>query len=87
MVTTNTPERIEFRTTEENKLLIEHAAALHGVTVTEFAVTHLVKAAREVVQEDTVTRLSNRDRDIFLAMLAADEEPNPALKQAFRDLR
>ena len=32
----------------------------------------------------TVTELSSRDRDIFQALLDADEEPNAALTRAFR---
>ena len=32
-------------------------------------------------------RLSDRDRDIFLAMLDSDEEPNEALKQAAEEYK
>ena len=41
--------------------------------------------ARQVLLEAQVTRLSNRDRDAFLAALdAADAKPNKALKAAAR---
>lgn len=33
------------------------------------------------------TRLSDRDRDIFLALLNSDEEPNEALKQAVEEYK
>ena len=78
--------RIEIRLVPERKDLIEQAAQLLGMTVTEFASSRLVSAARETIQELNTTRLTNRDRDIFLAMLEADEEPNAALSQAFRDV-
>jgi uncharacterized protein (DUF1778 family) len=38
------------------------------------------KALDEV---DNLVVLSDRDRDIFLAMLESDEEPNDLLKRAF----
>ena len=36
---------------------------------------------------DKKTILSNRDRDIFLAILASDDEPNEAMKRAARTKR
>ena len=78
--------RIEFRLPPEGKDLIEQAAQLMGLTVTEFASSRLVSFARQIIQEHNITRLTDRDRDIFLAMLEADEEPNAALTQAFRDV-
>ena len=78
--------RIEFRLPSESKDLIEQAAQLLGVTVTEFASSRLVSFARQIIQEHNITRLTDRDRDIFLAMLEADEEPNAALTQAFQDV-
>ena len=78
--------RIEFRLASEGKDLIEQAAELLGLTVTEFASSRLVSLARQIILEHSITSLTNRDRDIFLAMLEADEEPNAALTQAFRDV-
>ena len=37
----------------------------------------------EDLSEEVTTKLSDRDRDIFLALLDSDEEPNEALKSAF----
>ncbi|HEY4263447.1 MAG TPA: DUF1778 domain-containing protein, partial [Schlesneria sp.] len=56
-----------------------------GQTVSEFAISTVVREARQVLQNAQITRLSNRDRDRFLSALdAADAKPNAALKTAAR---
>ena len=82
---TNTA-RVEFRLPPDSKDLIEQAAQLLGLTLTEFASSRLVSLAKQTIQEHNITKLTNRDRDIFLAMLDTDEEPNAALKAAFNDV-
>lgn len=77
--------RINVRLPSELKQTIEDAAAALGQTVSEFAVSTVVREARQVLQEAQVTRLSNRDRDRFLEALdAVDAKPNEALKAAAR---
>lgn len=77
--------RINVRLPNELKLTIERAAAELGQTVSEFTVSAVVREARQVLQDAHVTRLSNRDRDAFLAALeAADVRPNKALTAAAR---
>lgn len=77
--------RINVRLSGELKQTIEEAAAALGQTVSEFTVSTIVREARQVLQEARVTRLSNRDRDRFLAALdAADAKPNRALRAAAR---
>lgn len=53
-----------------------------GQSLSEFALSHLIDAAREVVDKATTTQLSRRDRDALLALIAEDAEPNEALKTA-----
>jgi uncharacterized protein (DUF1778 family) len=74
--------RLDFRLTQENKELVEQAAALTGQTVSSFAISTLVEHARRIVQESSVTVLSSRDREAFLAMLDVEAGPNEALTQA-----
>jgi uncharacterized protein (DUF1778 family) len=65
------------------KEVIEEAAAAMGQTVSDFAVSTLVQAARQVVEQRQVTELTNRDRDLFLALLDdTSRRPNEALKEA-----
>lgn len=77
--------RINVRLPSELKQTIEEAASALGQTVSEFAISTVIREARQVLQDAQITRLSNRDRDRFLRALdAADAKPNAALKAAVR---
>lgn len=77
--------RINVRLPSELKQTIEQAAAALGQSVTDFTISTVLREARQVIQETQQTRLSNRDRDAFLAALdATDCKPNAALKSAAR---
>jgi uncharacterized protein (DUF1778 family) len=76
---------LSVRLPSELKDDIERAAALLGLSVNDFAIATLVQAARSVLHQQRVTELSNRDRDIFIALLAdAEARPNKALAAAAR---
>lgn len=80
---TRSDSRINVRISSELKHTIENAAAALGQSVSEFTISTVVREARHVLQESEITRLSNRDRDIFLKILDdADRKPNAALKAA-----
>jgi uncharacterized protein (DUF1778 family) len=79
--------RLDFRLNSEQKELITQASSLSGKSFSDFAVSTLVERAREVVHQHNLTVLSNRDRDIFLALLDAPPPPNRALKQAAKRYR
>ncbi len=79
--------RMNFRLPLEIKDKIEKAATLSGLTVTDFAINALSNSAEEVLEKNQTRRLSDRDRDIFLAMLESDEEPNDELKKAAADYK
>lgn len=79
-----TSARLDFRLNVDAKLLIEQAAAAKGQTVSDFAVSTLVRSAEEVLERLERRKLSNRDRDRFLELLDRSDEPNAALKKAAR---
>jgi len=84
-VSTTQDARLNFRLPADLKDTIEEAASHLGQSVTDFAVSTLVQNAREVIKQHNVTRLSNRDRDIFTKLLDdADARPNAALAAAAR---
>ncbi|OYV82688.1 MAG: hypothetical protein B7Z73_16895 [Planctomycetia bacterium 21-64-5] len=65
------------------KRTIEEAAAQLGQTVSEFAVSTLARSARQVIQEERVTKLTLRDWELFTAMLDdTSARPNRALVAA-----
>ncbi len=76
--------RVDFRTTRETKLLIERAAALLGMTVSEYAKASLVARSNEVIRHHTTRTLSDRDRDAFLELLDAETAPSAELSAAAR---
>jgi uncharacterized protein (DUF1778 family) len=81
--TSKSDARLNFRLPSDLKQLIDEAAGRLGQSTSDFAVSTLVRAARGVLDEEAVTRLTNRDRDLFIALLdAADATPNKALKAA-----
>ncbi len=86
--TTPHDARLNFRLPAELKATIEEAAAQLGQSVSDFAISTLARTARDVIGQERVTRLSNRDRDRFLALLDnADLRPNAALAAAAREYK
>lgn len=92
MATTTTTTRqcrLEARITPAQKALIERAAALEGRTVTDFVVSKLQEAAREIVDENEVMVLADADRKALLASLMNPPKAGRKLReaqQAHRDL-
>lgn len=75
--------RLNFRLTSQLKKTIEDAAAHTGQTVSDFAISTLVQASRRVLHEQQVTRLTERDRKIFVELLDNDSaKPNAALTRS-----
>lgn len=74
--------RLDFRAPVELKTLIERAAAMLGLSVSEYAKVTLAEKSREVIESNELRILSDRDRDLFLALLDAPPAPNAALQKA-----
>ena len=76
MATRTAPKtsRLDIRLTEEQRDLIERAAALTGSTLTQWTAQHLLEAARLDIEKETTLRL---DAQSFEAFIRALEEPAP----------
>lgn len=82
MPTTN-DARINFRLSSDLKKTIEDAAAEMGQSVSDFAISTLVQMARRILHDQQITRVSERDRQLFVAMLDDESsKPNDALVKA-----
>lgn len=79
MVDTTATPRLAFRMKPELKQRIEEAAALMGLSVTDFVVTTLAERATQVVERQRAITLSDRDRDRFLEALHRRGRPIPEL--------
>jgi uncharacterized protein (DUF1778 family) len=75
-------ERLEVRTTSDQKRLIERAAELRGTSVTDFVVSNIQAAAAETIREFESLSLRDEAREIFVKALLNPPEPNEALKAA-----
>lgn len=65
--------RMEQRTTEQAKNLIERAAALLGVNASEFTVAAATRAARETLRDYETTAIRAADHDALRRALDALE--------------
>ena len=75
-------ERLDLRLGRDTKELIEHAAAIEGISVSAFLLANAVAAARDVVEQNRRWQLSRRDSRAFIDALLDPPEPNEALKAA-----
>jgi uncharacterized protein (DUF1778 family) len=79
---TRQPARIEVRIGAKQKRLFERAAAMQGITLTDFAISSMQRAAADAVEEHTRLELSERNQRAFLEGLINAPEPNTALRAA-----
>jgi len=76
--------RIELRTTHEEKRLIAEAAAREQLDVTRFIMRNVLPVAREVVRRSERIVLSERDSKRVLELLEKPPKPAEALIAAAR---
>ena len=84
-MSTATPQnkdRFSFRLEPDKKGKIERAAAVRGLTLTDFAITTLLREAEEVLRDEHVLVLSDADRDAFLDALDNPPAPTAAALRA-----
>lgn len=74
--------RIEARVSPKQKRLFERAAKIEGVTLTDFAIASMQRAAASVVEAYTHLELSERNQRTFVEALMNPPEPNEALRDA-----
>ena len=75
-------ERLEARITQEQKQLLERAAALAGQSLTDFVISSAHRAAEETIREHEIIRLSPEDSSAFVEALLNPSGPNEHLRAA-----
>jgi uncharacterized protein (DUF1778 family) len=78
---------IDLRVTPEEKELLEKAASLRGVSVRDYTLSHVLAVARQDVDFQERLVLSDRDRDLFLAVMENPPELQGKLKSAIQHYR
>ena len=74
-------ERLEARVASEQKAFFQRAAALRGVSLTEFMVASMREAAVKTIEEHELV-LSAKDQQTLIDVLMNPPEPNAALLAA-----
>ena len=80
-------DRLDVRVTRRNKRLIERAALVTGQPVTSFVLSSALERAREALEEESRTVLSERDGKAFLRMLEEGRAPTASLVRAVKRSR
>jgi uncharacterized protein (DUF1778 family) len=75
-------ERTEARLLPEQKMRIERAANIKGLSFSDFLIQHADEAAIRTIQQHTTWTLENQDRDFFIQALLHPPEPSARLKSA-----
>lgn len=75
-------ERINLRTSVETKNLLARAAALRGLSLSNFLLEAAQQLAQEVIKEQEQILLSQRDWERFALILDDDSLPNVKLQKA-----
>ncbi len=75
--------QVNFRITDERLAFIDRAAAIRGVTRTEFVLRSSEAAAIETLNERSVIALDDEAYEAFVAALNAPVQPNDRLKERF----
>lgn len=83
---TNEPNsaRMNFRTKDRVKKVIQRAAALSGVDDTAFVTNAAYRAAQEVISAHELTLLQGEDAAFVLDLIDNPPEPTPALAAAYK---
>lgn len=74
--------RLDLRLTDEEKTQIEKAAALCGISMSQWSISCLLDRAREVILESRALSLSDEAFNAFSQML---DRPMPSSFAAFLD--
>lgn len=90
MATANTSPksaRIETRVSQEQKELIERAAAFSGRTISDFVLAHIEVAAKKIIEEHEKLHLDQAQSRILVDALLTPKKPNKKLKLAMENYR
>jgi uncharacterized protein (DUF1778 family) len=79
--------RLEARVTDEQKNLLQRAAALVGRSVSDFIVSSAQEAALRTIHDYELVRLTVEERKIFVDALLNPPPPSARLKKAAKAYR
>jgi uncharacterized protein (DUF1778 family) len=83
MPTNTSTTRLDAPIAEDLHAMIERAAEIRGITLTDFVVAAVQEAAQRTIAEAEVIRLSQADSQRFAEAVLSPPPPSPALDRAF----
>lgn len=75
-------QRIDLRLSDDDKSLIEEAAAMSNLTITQFVVASASKCAEEVIQDHRRMVLNEESWALVMDAISNPQAPNDRLKRA-----
>lgn len=80
-------ERINLRVDGFTKEMLEQAAVINHRSLTNFIIECAKIQAEQILEREKTIRLSKRDWDKFIRVVANPPKPNAALKRAAKNYR
>lgn len=80
-------QRIDLRLSNDDKSMIEEAAAMTNQTITQFMVSSASERAAEVIEQHRRLVLSEESWNLVMDALSQPPEPNEKLQRAARRLK
>ena len=77
--TTSKNDRLELRISQEQRRILDQAAAASGMSVSAFVLSHATDAARDLLADRTSFVLPVERWNTFVRMLDGDPRPMPGL--------
>ncbi|HTW79334.1 MAG TPA: DUF1778 domain-containing protein [Terracidiphilus sp.] len=78
--------RLSLRIRADEKSLLMRAVALKRTDLTDFVLSHALRAAQEVIEQAEQVKLSERDSLRLLGLLENPPAPNRKLRAAARSI-
>jgi uncharacterized protein (DUF1778 family) len=75
--------RLDIKTTEEAKALLEKAAHTLGTTLSAFMIDSGIVRARKILEQSAAIQLNAEEAENFLKALESPPLPNKKLKELF----
>ena len=75
-------ERIFARVTPEVHTTLRQAAEISGATLNQFLVQSALKEAHAIIEREQIIRLTQRDAELFFAVLENPPAPSEKLREA-----
>ena len=79
--------RIDLRVSKEQKELLETAASIKGISLSAYLLSNCLEIAQADIAEHQKLVLSDRDRDLFLSLIAHPPKPNQDLVEAMQEFQ